>query len=174
MFLRKLVVWAGSGAPRLVRLTSRFAQSSKVVSSVRGRSMVMGWKVVAPGERFSTAGALPARKGVTSVVRRMGPILETPETYLPSHFTRKSRPSYEPSCGTERLLWCCVWCPGMNGVYRGILSAAKRDPILSDTGRFSEARSFGVSGTGSRGLDAAFIVGRINRALAPEVNPLAR
>src|ERR1700687_5681160 len=73
---------------------TRFAQASNAVSWVTPRSRVMASYGVRPGDLRDVDGSPPSRCSTTSVVRRSAPILLTPATYLPSHFTLNLKSLY--------------------------------------------------------------------------------
>src|SRR3954468_16895847 len=78
-------VSAPSPAPKFQTLLAHFSNS---VSCVTPRSSVMASYSVRPGDLRDVLGSPPSRCFTTSVVRLSAPILCTPATYLPSHFTR--------------------------------------------------------------------------------------
>src|SRR6185503_14334832 len=78
-----------TSAPKPVpKFHTLLAQFSNSLSWVTPRSKLIASYLVRPGDLRPVLGSPPSRCFTTSVVRLRAPILCTPATYFPSHFTR--------------------------------------------------------------------------------------
>src|SRR5688500_14759948 len=88
--------------PKFQILLAHFSNS---VSWVTPRSRVIGSYLLRPGDLRDVDGSPPLRCSTTSVLRLSALTLETPATYLPSHFTRNLKFLYGSSRRAFTLNW---------------------------------------------------------------------